>query len=100
MREEVEVKKANPAGLRVKQYLQHLFDNFDAVFWPRVPYAVAVREYLCDVKQDKLMLQEVIEDEIYEKLGKKIVSMFEWAYWAQQQKKQSGNQELGKVEAQ
>ena len=46
------------------------------------------------------MLQEVIEDEIYEKLGKKIVSMFEWAYWAQQQKKQSGNQELGKVEAQ
>ena len=52
------------------------------------------------MKQDKLMLQKAIEDEIYEKLGKKIVSMFEWAYWAQQQKKQPSSQELGKVGSQ
>jgi hypothetical protein len=88
MRTEVELAKTNAPSLKVKKYLQHLFDNFDTVFWPRVPYALAVREYLCDVKQAKKALQEAIEDEIYAKLGKKIVSMFEWANWAQQQKKQ------------
>jgi ribosome recycling factor len=40
-------------------------------------------------------LEEAIEDEIYTKLGKKIVSMFQWANWAQQQKKQ---QELGNTQ--
>jgi len=88
MRKEVELTKTKLPNLKVKQYLQHLFDNFDAVFWPRVPYAVAVREYLYDVKQAKKALQEAIEDEIYATLGKKIVSMFQWINWAQQQKKQ------------
>lgn len=86
MRKEVELTKTNPPSLKVKQYLQHLFDNFDAVFWPRVPYAIAVRKYLYDVKQAKKVLQEVIEDEIYAKLGKKIVSMFQWAQQKKQQK--------------
>ena len=49
---------------------------------------MAVREYLYDIKYAKQELQEAIEDEIYAKLGKKIVSMF------QQQKRQ---QELGRT---
>ena len=44
---------------------------------------MAVRAYLNEIRSAKQELQEAIEDEIYAKLGKKIVSMFEWANWAQ-----------------